>query len=952
MPPRKKKTEDATPVRTHQHADHQRPVIPDAGVTSGEMPKAKRSNYAYNPHLDPVLRFDPKGLADRVLSIVGKVEQGISINDEEKRILRSVARAYEKPWLEWAGKREDEGGDFSIDDVILHIHERISPQAIINAVRRDEEHQADLFAKPSSERESDLQFYRHTMGWTNRLVLGDSLQVMNSLVSKEGMRGKVQMIYMDPPYGINYSSNWQNTTGSFIVKDLSSELEAIKAYRDTWKLGVHSYLSYLKKRLIVARELLAETGSIFVQISDDHEHRVRALLDEVFGDNNFCALIPFRKKTMPLGASGIEQMDDFILWYYRDAEKAKVNKLFVEMTGEGDWHYQYLEDSVGGVTELSDEQINNHRLLPHNGGLYMLKSLQPSGEMKSGMFNFSYMGREWAHPAKGYCTTQLGMQRLAAAGRLGIDGNRLAYKLFVSDSGASALTSPWQDTIGPRDKRYVVQTSNEVVKRCMLLTTNPGDLVLDPTCGSGTTAHVAEHWGRRWITMDSSRVAISIARQRILTATYPIYKTKDYDASVGIVSSINPAKGFVLRQSNRVTLGSIANNEAIDPVVARYAGELHSLRERLDALPVHLRKQIKHIDENSIITEERTSSEIAEIVREYRQSLESKRRDISDLIKRNTKSIEWVDRPEVISGGLRVSGPFSVEGVRPEELVLGEDGRVFDPTVNEEDGVSASSISGYVDRMVSLLKMDGVTFLGNRPMKFDALEHAQIDGIHALGAYRGAEPGELPIAVAFGPQYGPVNAIMTSQAIEAARKQPGVSELVIAGFSFDAAAQQKAREASESGMQVHIAHIRPDVSPGMEGLLKDQRNSQLFTVFGQPEFKAKSVGAGEYQVELGGVCVYNPLTGMVESSNASKVAAWFLDSDYDGQCFCVSQAFFPDSKAWEKIAKALGSKEDEAAFEAFAGTISLPFKLGQHRRVAIKVIDPRGNEVMGIKTIA
>jgi adenine-specific DNA-methyltransferase len=402
-----------------------------------------------------------------------------------------------------------------------------------------------------------------------------------------------------------------------------------------------------------------------------------------------------------------------------------------------------------------------------------------------------------------------------------------------------------------------------------------------------------------------------------------------------------------------VTLRSIAQNERIDVIFEAHAAAVSAALSELNG--AMKRVEEKHIDWKEYEVPLELTNEEAGVVDAHKAffaQLEKRTAAVDACVMQASGEVDLLDQPKIIRRCVRVSGPFSVEGVRPEELVLGEDGRVFDATVNEDDGASDANISTYIDRMINLLKMDGVTFLGNRPMKFSLLERAQTAGLHAVGEYVGAEQGEMPIAAAFGPQYGPVNAIMTSQAIEAARGQPGIKELIIAGFSFDAAAQQKAREASESGLQVNIAHIRPDVSPGMEGLLKDQRNSQLFTVFGQPEFKAKSVGAGEYQVELGGVCVYNPLTGMVESSNASKVAAWFLDADYDGQCFCVSQAFFPDSKAWEKIAKALGSKEDEAAFEAFAGTTSLPFKLGQHRRVAIKVIDPRGNEVMGIKTIA
>ena len=1006
MPPRKKKTEDATPVRTHQHTDHQRPVIPDAGVTSGEMPKAKRQSYAYSPHLDPVLRSDPTGAADLVVGIVAKVEGGISLNEEEKRILRSVARAYEQPWVEWAGKLEaNRTGSFKVDDVLLHIHERVSAQAIINAVRRDEDSQPDLFSRDKHDRDKQVQYYRHSMGWANRLILGDSLQVMSSLARREGLAGKVQMVYIDPPYGISYTSNWQNSVGSRDVTNndagLSREPEMIKAYRDTWKLGVSSYLEYLRQRLTVIRELLSETGSVFVQISDENIHRVRMVLDEIFGADNFISQISF--KTSPGDTTAlIPPCSDYILWYSKDRTRLKAKKLYLDKSDSGSElsSYDKYYDPVSGV--ISDSNIS--------GSMTPFRWADPrrKGTSEAAMYSFDAFGASHK-PAAGmtWKTSAEGLTRLLKAERLGIKGSQLNYMRLLSDYPVTELLNVWTDTMNSfLKRRYIVETNPLVIQRCMHMATEPGDLVLDPTCGSGVTAYVAEQWGRRWVTIDTSRIAVSIARQRLLTSVYEVFKSKDPSAGLGVSEFINPAYGFEVKQMPHITLRSIARSDGIDGISEKHDALLASKLESLNRALAELTKTDKlavlgdisvdsetAMDEASIrafvlpgLSEESITvlpkriqkraskaiiragkwdkwnvpfssspswpKKLSDALGEYRTAYREKLAVISKELIRTAELEELSDQPVVLKGIMRVSGPFSVEGVRPEELSLGEDGHVFDPTVNEDDGTSDTNVSNYIDRMVSLLKMDGVTFLGNRPMKFEALERAQVDGLHALGAYSGTEPGELPIAVAFGPQYGPVNAIMTAQAIEAARSQPGVKELIIAGFSFDAAAQQKAREASAAGMQVNIAHIRPDVSPGMEGLLKDQRNSQLFTVFGQPEFKAKSVGAGEYQVELGGVCVYNPLTGMVESSNASKVAAWFLDADYDGQCFCVSQAFFPDSKAWEKIAKALGSKEDEAAFEAFAGTTSLPFKLGQHRRVAIKVIDPRGNEVMGIKTIA
>jgi adenine-specific DNA-methyltransferase len=664
-----------------------------------------------------------------------------------------------------------------------------------------------------------------------------------------------------------------------------------------------------------------------------------------------------------------------------------------------------MEDENGQTMQCADDP-DVSKFSP-----YTLADLRRTGFSNSASFDFECFGRTFKLGSnRQWKTGKEGMRRLLGAEWLVPLKNLLMYKRYFSHFPVTELNNCWTDTRAASERQYVVQTSETIIQRCLLMTSDPGDLVLDPTCGSGTTAQVAEQWGRRWITIDTSRVALSIARQRLITSVFEVYKVKDPDAGVDPSAPINPSFGFEYKTVPHIMLRSISRNEALDPIIKKHDAsltqKLTEVNSALKSVTADLRKAlvVKLLNKASlggvrsltdadlrrwllpqsdprmitVGTPSQRSSlaeaipdgnawnewqvpfdvdtdwpmQLQDAVRSFREAWKAKMAEVNSEIAKNAEREILVDQPVVLKGMTRVSGPFSVEGVRPEELALGEDGKVFDPTVNDDGGLGESNVTQYNERMLSLLKLDGVTFLGNRHLKFKSLERAMTAGIHGLGNYEGDETNELSVAVVIGPQYGPVNSLLALEAIEAARVQPGIKELIIAGFSFDAAAQQKAREASESGLQVNIAHIRPDVSPGMEGLLKDQRNSQLFTVFGQPEFKAKSVGAGEYQVELGGVCVYNPLTGMVESSNASKVAAWFLDSDYDGQCFCVSQAFFPDSKAWEKIAKALGSKEDEAAFEAFAGTTSLPFKLGQHRRVAIKVIDPRGNEVMGIKTIA
>jgi len=514
------------------------------------------------------------------------------------------------------------------------------------------------------------------------------------------------------------------------------------------------------------------------------------------------------------------------------------------------------------------------------------------------------------------------------------------------------------------------------------MSTDPGDLVIDPTCGSGTSAYIAEQWGRRWITIDTSRVALSIARQRILTAKYDYYELKD--------EKRGPIGGMSCRTIPHITLRSIAQNQNLDPIFAKHDRVLEEQLKACTSMLTKVSAAIKQKLKDKIAdkqakegkraiseadyrrwqlpskfehwtvpfdTDPDWPSELQKKVIEYRKTWRAKMDEVNSCIKANAEQEELVDQPEVTKGIVRVSGPFTVEGVRPEELSLGDKG-TFDPTPNEREReafgavVEVQNIVSYLTQMVKLLRMDGVTFPNNKNSKFGRIEPLFDNGpgnaIHAEGIWQGTSEGDPnKIAIAFGPQYGPVTAQQVEELIRASKRY---DELVIAGFSFDAAAVAAIQECQHPKLKVHMAHIRPDVSPGMEGLLKDTPNSQLFTIFGTPEISVKLKGE-VYIVKLKGVDIYDPLKGEVKSTGADKVAAWFLDGDYDGRCFCITQAFFPDQDAWEKIAKSLGSKADTEAFEAFKGTESIPFKAGKFNRIAVKVIDPRGNEVMAIASL-
>ncbi|MCG3195080.1 MAG: hypothetical protein DIJKHBIC_04349 [Thermoanaerobaculia bacterium] len=822
------------------------------------------------------------------------------------------------------------------------------------------------------------------------------------------------MIYMDPPYGIKFASNFQPNVGKREVRegdsDLAREIEVVRAFRDTWNLGVHTYLAYLRQRLDVARDLLSESGSLFVQIGDENLHTVRTLMDEVFGPRNFIGLIQFQKTTSATNLF-LPLVVDYLLWYGKDSKSTKYHQLFQtkELSGEGSGHYGMLTLASGERRSLSASERQSGTL-PDRSEPFTPDNLtsaslgREKGEGAACWFPVQIDGRGITPNSKNrWKTNEEGMRRLAGAERLLAQETTVRYIRFLSDFPAAGLHSIWADVGGAPERVYVVQTNSRVIERCLLMTTDPGDLVLDPTCGSGTTGHVAEQWGRRWITIDTSRVAVSIARQRLLTARFEHYRTR----GGGEGPSENPGSGFKYRTVPHVTLRSIAQNPNLDPIFAKHEPILESslaaCDEALKQVPAGLRdklagklrakpkKETTDADRRrwSLPPDNRDRSAAAkkvatvdldfpgwyhwevpfdadpdwpkplqEAVTAYRKAWRAKMDEVNSCIERNADQEELVDQPEVVRGVLRVSGPFTVEGVRPEELSLGEQG-LFDPTPNEfeEDPGSRDprivNLQAYFSRMASSLRNDGVTFLGNKRRKLARLEPlfetATGTVIHAEGVWEdGDVNGAATVGVTFGPQYGPVTAVQVEEAIRSSRRY---DELVVAGFSFDAEASAVIQESSHPRLHIHQAYIRPDLNPAMDGLLKETPGSQLFTVFGQPEVEVRKTKEGDWICELAGVDIYDPIENSVRSSGAEKVAAWFLDQDYDGRCFCITQAFFPDQDAWEKIAKALKGSADSEAFDAFKGTTSLPFPAGKHRRIAVKVIDPRGNEVMAIRKL-
>lgn len=1009
----------------YRHGTERRTNIPPAKIAAeGKVPAIEKARYAHDPHLPPSLRFDATGESDRLYDLVAAAgSRPLTVREREQL---EVGITHHAPWLEWAGRREErERGLFEVDPVALHIHERISAQAVIRAATRKDP-QRDLFADPQQPYAEAVQFYQHDVDWANRLILGDSLQVMSSLARREGLAGQVQTIYMDPPYGVRFSSNFQPELRRRNLqdrdRDLTREPEMVKAYRDTWTLGVHSYLSYLRTRLVLARELLRDSGSIFVQISDENVHRVRGLLDEVFGPDNFVAQIVIKTTSgagSPTGGTTtLPHVHDYILWYARDTAQLKYHQLFVskESGKTGGELYQLLRMPDGYVRRMTGKEKAGAKEPPEGARRFMPDNLTSQSSPESSRFPVVAEGLEMRPGKGGWKTNPEGMRRLLGAARVWVTTNASArYMRFLDDFPVMPLNNVWTD-VGTgsftEDKVFSVQTNTKVVQRCVLMTTDPGDLVLDPTCGSGTTAYVAEQWGRRWVTIDTSRVALSLARQRLLTATFPHWRT----VAEGQDGHADPGRGFLLQTVPHVQLKSIVRNEHLDPILDRHEARLEealrACNKALSKVPKsvreHLREKLRAKERDkgkrSVTDRERRRwllpplnrsysatqrralvvaedfdgwyhwevpfdgdpdwpKALTQAVLAYREAWKEKTEDLDACIAANSDRESLVDQPEVESSVLRVSGPFTVEGVRPEELSLGEQGlpNTFEEStpadVASEADATLRNVTAYLDRMVRLLSEDGVTFPSNQHRAFAAVEPLYGSGsgsgsgslLHAEGRWVETDASEPhSVAIGFGPQYGPVTAEQVEDLIRASRRY---DELVIAGFAFDAAASAVIQESSHPKLRIHQAYIRPDVNPGMDGLLKETSNSQLFSVFGQPDVVVRRQGDAEWVCELNGVDVYDPVTSEIRSTGATKVTAWFLDQDYDGRCFCITQAFFPDQGAWRKIAKALGSSADTEAFEAFEGTESIPFTAGKHQRIAVKVIDPRGNEVMAVRTL-
>ncbi len=972
--------------------------IPPAGLEAhGLLEEAQRIRYEYNPHLPPVLRSSHEAAkTDKLPELIQKAMQR-PLSPDEAKLLADALSKYE-PWLEWSGKREKPW--FDVEPVPLHIHERVSTQAILRVLAR-QDIQRHLFADPQQEYAKAVQFYQHDIDWSNRMILGDSLQVMASLARRENLAGKVQTIYIDPPYGIRFGSNFQPQLGQRDVKDsekdLTREPEMVKAYRDTWTLGVHSYLAYLRDRLIIARELLTDSGSVFVQMGNENLHRVRCLMDEVFGVQNFVGIISFQK-TGGIETKLLPSTVDFLLFYAKDKDQIKYRQLYKgrEVGDTSLDRYDMLLEQKGSSRRLTKKEMETG-VLPDKSQRYQLAPLYSDGaSSKNKGFLFQGVNYEARGDTHWKTDPDTGMPRLANSNRVEVMGKVVRYRRLADDFAVIPITDRWESMQVGVQRMYVVQTANSVIERCLLLTTDPGDLVLDPTCGSGTTASVAEQWGRRWITIDTSRVALALARQRLMTARYPFYKLRpvngeDLQRNPG-GSWLSDSNGQVERKGTfqcktvpHITLKSIARNTSLDLIFAKHepilSARLSELNSALKAVTPEIRRKLaeklyakqKREGKKSITdadlcrwqlpktdwkeweapfdTDPDWPKALQDALSIYRKSWREKMYEVNECIAKNADTEELVDKPEIAPGTVRVSGPFSMESVIALEESLDSPigGEPEDDMETFEDAGDIASVNAeaHIEKIVRLLKASGVDFPGNVNVKFERLD-LLLDSslLHAEGEWAGPDRQDRRVAVSIGPEVGNITTYQVEQAVRIANRR-GYDDLVFAGFGFDASAQAAIEEASHPTLRIHMALITPDVQMG--DLLKTQAKSQIFTVFSAPRVKFLTE-EGQYVIEVEGMDIYDPVTNTIDSTNRDRIAAWFLDSDYDERTFCICQAFFPDKSKWGKLAKAFGQQGivDESAFDTLSGNRSLPFPKGKYRCAAVKVIDPRGNEGLRI----
>ena len=833
-------------IESYAHTDKERTNNPPVGLVTPETDKDQGGKtYAHDPHIDPQ--------------------------------------------LVWAGKAENTS--FEIPTVSLHVHERIDARTIVEATRKrngalPQPSLFDALEENPPLREA-IEFYRHKHNWTNRLVAGDSLLVMNSLLEKEGLGGQVQMIYIDPPYGISYGSNFQPFVNRREVtdkdEDLTAEPEQIRAFRDTWEMGMHSYLAYLRDRLLLSRELLTETGSCFVQIGDENIHRVGMVMDEVFGANNRLATISYAT-TGGSSANTLPEVSDYLLWYAKDRKQTKYRQLYEPLTRREviesfSWHVMVEMPDGECRKPTPEERFDPDAHLPAEARVYRRMPLDSQGVSTTGRSEpYEYDGRVFhCGSARHWAISMEGMDQLAELSRLeALDGQTsLMWKKYENEVPGRRINNIWSAPMSPTGKRYVVETATKVIQRCILMTTDPGDLVFDPTCGSGTTAYVAEQWGRRWITCDTSRVATVLAKQRLMTANFDYYHLAHPDEGVG--------GGFRYHSVPRVSAKTLAYDESPAEVVL-------------------------------------------------------------------------YDQPKPDGSKSRVAGPFTVEAV-PAPAVKPLDDIQDVPPSPADDSVARSGETLRQGDWRDELQKTGIRGKAGQRISFVRLEPLPgCHWLHADGETRSdnTEMDSERVVISFGPDHAPLEQRQVALAIEEAQNLvPRPKIIVFAAFQFDPEAAKDIDVTNWPAVTLLKAQMNADLLT--EDLKRKRSSNESFWLIGQPDVELETIRdgkhAGKLRVSVLGFDYYNTKTGKPESGGSDRIAVWMLDPDYDGRSLFPHQVFFPlagPKDGWTRLARNLKAEIDESLIEAYRGTTSLPFEPGEHRRVAVKIVDDRGIESLKI----
>jgi adenine-specific DNA-methyltransferase len=883
------------------------------------------------------------------------------------------------PQLVWRGKDEQDWADLVVQAPPLYIQEKVQPKALIDELLRETREReneagqttADLFADFNGipKGVDKTEFYQHDQNWSNRMILGDSLQVMASLAEREGLRGKVQCIYFDPPYGIKFNSNFQWSTTSRDVKDgnashITREPEQVKAFRDTWRDGIHSYLTYLRDRLTVARDLLTESGSLFVQIGDENVHRVRALMDEVFGDDNCVSLIGFAK-TSGSTEEHLGQTTDYLLWFCKDKSRVKYRPaLKRKKPGEkGGTNYNRVRDPAGFSYSLTDIDLDDPRISAGELSIYSLDNLtsqsagRDKGEGAASWFGVDLDGRVHKPSLSvRWKTNEKGMARLKSAGRLEATANRLGYVRDLEDFPAVQISNRWDD-VGASfmaDKIYVVQTSQTVVQRCVLLSTDPGDLVLDPTCGSGTTATVAEQWGRRWITIDTSRVALALARARIMGSRYPFYlladsregQVKEGEVTRNVPSSQpvygNLRHGFVYERVPHITLKSITNNAEVDVLWDRWRDKLEPLRGSLNSAL----KKTWNDWEIPREADAKWSDAAKKLHADWWQARIDRQKEIDASISAKAEFDKLFDKPYEDKKKVRVAGPFTVESLSPHRVLgVDENDELIDPLKGARADYGAKQ--SFPQMILENLKISGVQQAHKEDkITFTSLTAWPGDLICAEGRYLEgkAESGaEKRAAIFIGPEFGTVT---RPDLVEAAREagDADFDVLIACAFNYEA----RATEFSKLG-RIPVLKARMNADLHMSDDLKNTGKGNLFVIFGEPDINILPSDDGKLRVKINGVDVFHPNTGEVRSDGAEGIACWFIDTDYNEESFFVRHAYFLGANdPYNALKTTLKAEINQEAWATLNSDTSRAFPRPKSGRIAVKVINHLGDEVMKV----